>query len=266
MNAATQSIDTAPLEPFGFRFGPSGAHSSRTMMLGEIEVLLSSVPTDTDREDFRQQIVDFNILNKPTVKARQLTLRHLVDLYSLDRGLPLFRVFRLLWEVDPAAHPVLALTMAIARDPILRLSENFILKLPTGTQITRIDTENELYRLVSDRLSPASRRSYAQNINGTWTQAGYLDGRTNKIRQRPTVTPANLTYALFLAHLEGASGERLFTSSWARLLDQPDDHLHDLAQIASQRGLLVYRRSGGVTEVRFPDYLTTDETEKLGHE
>ncbi|MCG7872683.1 MAG: hypothetical protein JAZ11_11335 [Candidatus Thiodiazotropha lotti] len=254
------------LEYFGFKFGMSGGHSSRTMMLAELEALLTAVPCEPTQANYAEQIVELNLLSKPTVKARQLTLRHLIDLYSLDPEVPLFRIFWKLWDADIDAHPVLALTLSLARDPILSLSRDFILDLPVGQSITRANTEELLRQVTGDRLSAASLKSYAQNINGSWTQAGYLSGRVKKHRKQPRITAANITFCLFLAYLEGATGERLFSSKWVRLLGESEDRLYELAQIAALRGLLVFRRTGGVTEVRFPDYLTQDELEKLAYE
>ena len=254
------------LEQFGFKFGVSGGHSSRTMMLAELEALLAAVPCESTQTNYAEQIVELNLLSKPTVKARQLTLRHLTDLYSLDPDVPLFRIFRNFWDADTDAHPVLALTLSLARDPILRLSRDFVLELPAGQSITRADTEELLRQDTGDRFSAASLKSYAQNINGSWTQAGFLIGRVNKQRQKPMITPANIAYSLFLAYLEGATGERLFSSVWVRLLGESEERLYELAQIAALRGLLVFRRTGGVTEVRFPDYLTQNELEKLAYE
>ncbi|MCP4410532.1 MAG: DUF1819 family protein [Gammaproteobacteria bacterium] len=236
------------------------------MMFAELETLLAAVPYESTLANYTEQIVELNLLSKPTVKARQLTLRHLTDLYSLDPEVPLFRIFRKLWGADVDAHPVLALTLSLARDPILRLSRDFILDLPAGQSITRADTEKLLRQPTGDRFSAASLKSYAQNINGSWTQAGYLAGRVNKQRQQPIITPANITYSLFLAYLEGVTGERLFNSGWVGLLGESEDRLYELAQIAALRELLVFRRAGGVTEVRFPDYLTQDELEELAHE
>lgn len=235
-------------------------------MIDELESLLTHTPVGADKATLISDIVEANVIDKPTVSARSLTARHLTSLYSLDQNCVLFRVLRRLWESDTAARPVLALTLSLARDPILRLSEPFVLGLDVGAQISREDTEAYLHKKVKDRFSAASLRSYSQNINGTWTQAGYLNGKRSKIRQRPTITPTNVAYALFLAYLEGSTGERLFQSSWTGILDQPIDRLRELAGIAAQRGLLVYKHTGGVTEVRFPDYLTDEEVEALQHE
>ena len=266
MNRKANDTRDNELSFFGFRTGPSGAHSARTMMLAELSTLLDSITPNESHDQLVNDVVEYNVLNKPTAKARQLTVRHLTDLYALDPSVPIYRVFRTLWSTEEQGRPILALLLALARDHILQNSENFIVGLPIGKTITREDTEQELRRIYGERLSASSIRSYAQNINGTWTQAGYLKGRIKKTRQRLQATPASLAYALFLAYLEGATGERLFSSSWAKLLDQSDDRLHELAQLASLRGLLVYRRSGGVTEVRFPDYLTPEELKELPHE
>ena len=79
------------------------------------------------------------------------------------------------------------------------------------------------------------------------------------------VTPVNVAFCLFLGHLEGLSGQRLFTSPWMNLLPGSLGELEALANSAFHRGLLVFLNAGGVKEVRFPDYLTSEE-EKMCHE
>lgn len=244
---------------YGFRMGRSGAHSSRTMMLDELQVLLDAAPADASKSDYTDLVVEANLLGKGTAKARQLTARHLVELYGLDDKLCLFRVFRRLWQQDAEARAVLALTLALARDPLLRLSRSVILSKQPGDKVERLEMEDVLNHADPGRFSAASLKSFAQNINGSWTQAGFLQGKVSKVRARPTITPTNLAYALFLGHLEGFRAQRLFSSDWARLLSGSSDELVTMAQSASRRGLLVFMNAGGVMEVRFPGYLTQEE-------
>jgi hypothetical protein len=253
------------LTKLGFRFGANGPHAARTMMLDDLRVLFSHVPVDGARADYTRAILTENVLGKPTKKARELALRHLTTLYGLDTQLPLFRALRRLWQVDVAAQPVLALSAALARDPLLRGTQGFILSRQPGVLVT---TENLAQCLAADhqdRFSPASLKSFAQNVNGSWTAAGYLNGRSRKTRSTPIVTPVNVVFCLFLGHLEGLSGQRLFTSTWMNLLPGSPGELELLANSAFHRGLLVFLNAGGVKEVRFPDYLTPEE-EKLCQE
>jgi hypothetical protein len=247
------------LEKFGFKFGQSGAHSARSMMLVELQALFRSTSPDAGREQLQADICDYNLLDKPTVKSRKLTYRHLVDLYGLSADIPIFRVFRMLWPLSEEAQPVLALQMALARDPLLRLSQDFVIDTPLGDQVSREDTEELLKAPDPERFSPASLKSFAQNINGSWTQAGFLEGRARKIRVRPTVTFPNVVFAMFLAYLEGATGERLLQSRWSALLGLSEDQLSEHAVVAGQRGIIDFKQSGGVTEVRFNQFLTPEE-------
>ena len=80
------------------------------------------------------------------------------------------------------------------------------------------------------------------------------------------ITPTTVAFALFLGYLEGRLAQRLFTSDWIRVLDTPQERLIELTQAAAQRGLLVFRRTGGVMEVRFPDYLTEQQQEWLSEQ
>lgn len=229
------------------------------MMFDDLRVLFSHVPADAARADYTQAVFTENILGKPTKKSRELALRHLTTLYGLDTRLPLFRALRRLWSIDEAAQPVLALTAALARDPLLRGTQAFILAKQPGVLVTREDLEQCLAADHQDRFSPASLKSFAQNVNGSWTAAGFLSGRIRKTRSIPVVTPVNVAFCLFLGHLEGLSGQRLFTSQWMNLLPGSPGELEALANSAFHRGLLVFLNAGGVKEVRFPDYLTPEE-------
>ena len=209
------------LSHFGFKFGKNGAHSSRSMMLEELRALFLAAPVSATLEQYQEEIVSHNCLNKSTENSRRLTFRHLKDLYGLDTRLPLFRVLRLLWDIKPAAQSVLALQLAYARDPLFHISSDYILSHNAGELIYREEIETLLSKDDPTRFSPASLKSFSININGSWAQAGYLNGKVKKIRQSPAISPINVTYALFQGYLSGLSGERLFNSAWTKLLDLP---------------------------------------------
>ena len=247
------------LSRFGYKFGQSGAHSARSMMLAELQALFQSTAQDATREQYQSEICDLNLLDKPTVKSRKLTYRHLVDLYGLSDDIPLFRVFRMLWPLSDDAQPVLALQLALLRDPLLRLSQDLITEKPLGDQVVREDVEELLKAPDPGRFSPASLKSFAQNINGSWTQAGFLQGKARKTRVAPALAFPNVVFAIFVAYLEGATGERLFQSRWAALFGAPEHQLTEHAIAAAQRGIIDFKQAGGITEVRFNDFLTREE-------
>jgi hypothetical protein len=265
MDSSLDTAACAKLVKFGYKFGRGGAHAARTMMISELSVLFSLIPASATRTEYVDAIVEDNLLNKLSKKSRLLTARHLIDLYSLDISTPVFRVFRQLWERDTEARPVLALCVCLARDPLLHGSMSFILQKKTGESIVREEVERLLSTPNPDRFSPASLKSIAQNINGTWTNAGYLKGKAHKLRSLPVITPTNLTYCLFLGYLEGLSGQRLFSSRWTNLLGLPITELTNLASAAAHRGQIVFMNAGGIKEVRFDGFLTAEE-EALLHE
>lgn len=247
------------LVKLGLRFGTNGPHAARTMMLDDLRILFAHLPANAAPANYARAVFTDNILGKPTKKSRELALKHLTTLYGLDTKLPLFRALRRLWPIDQAAQPVLALAAALARDPLLRGTQTFMLSQPPGAVVTREDLEKCLAGDHPDRFSPASLRSFAQNVNGSWTSAGYLSGHSRKTRSVPIVTPVNVAFCLFLGYLEGLSGQRLFTSAWMSFLPGSPGELEALANSAFHRGLLVFLNAGGVKEVRFPDYLTAEE-------
>jgi hypothetical protein len=257
--AAVTSSQESLLSKLGFRFGTNGPHAARTMMLDDLRVLFAHLPADATRADYVTEVVSNNLLGKPTKKARELAHRHLATLYALDTQSALFRALRRLWTSDEAAQPVLALTAALARDPLLRGTQAFILQKQPGTPVAREELEKLLGSTHQDRFSAASLKSFSQNVNGSWTAAGFLAGHSRKTRVMPVITPANVAFCLFLGYLEGLSGQRLFTSQWMNLLGGSLGELETMTNSASHRGLLVFMNSGGVKELRFPGYLTAEE-------
>jgi len=254
------------LKKLGFKFGRNGAHSARSMMIEELKLLLFSRPDNAGQEDYRKDIIDFNLLHKSTENARKLTYRHLVDLYGMSPEINLFRVFRQMWELSEDAQPVIALQLAVSRDPLLRDSVPVILALQPGEHLARADMEAHLAENDPDRFSPASLKSFAQNINGTWTQAGYLEGKAKKYRAQPKASYVNIAYALFLAHCHGLSGQRMFDSFWCQMLSQDKDHLFELAHRASLRGLINFKQISEVIEVTFPNIELPKVTQQEGEE
>ena len=252
------------LDRFGFSSERGGAHLARTMMLEELQRLLSYVDDPHAEKSLYLQAINIeNCLAKRSGRTRNITARHLADLYALDPELTLFRSLRFFWSRDPEGQPLLALTCAYARDSILRSSAAFIQNYSHGEKVTRESLEEFIDNLEPGRFSKATLKSTAQNINATWTKSGHLSGRVKKIRSRPKATYGSMSYALLLSYLKGARGESLLKTEFTRLLDSPFENLSELSTEASRKGLIVFKRLGNVIEVRFPNLLTEQEMEWL---
>lgn len=88
------------------------------MMIEDLKHLLFARDEHASRSDYESDIINFNILHKPTENSRKLTYRHLIDLYALDNNVLLFKVLRQWWELNEDTQAILALQLAIARDPL----------------------------------------------------------------------------------------------------------------------------------------------------
>ncbi len=252
------------LSRFGFSFERGGAHTSRTMMLEELRALLTHIDRpEAEKSDYLQAIDDENCLGKRSGKTRTLTYRHLVDLYSLDHTNVLFRALLYFWNRDMDGQPLLALLCTYARDSIFRSSAPFILKFPEGATITRESLEEFIDAQEPGRFSKATLKSTAQNINSTWTKSGHLLGRARKVRSRARPTAGSLSYALLLGYLTGVRGQALFQTEYTKLLDCTFDKAIELAEEASRKGWIVFKRVGYVIEVLFPKLINQEEMEWL---
>ncbi len=250
------------LTSFGFKFNRNGAHTSRTMMLDEIRVLLSYFDNpDTEKNEYLQAIEEDNCLGKRSGSTRKLTSRHLVELYGLAPSIPLFRILLYFWKRDHDGQPLIALLCAFARDSILRSSTPFIQAYSKGQSVTREAMEEFIEKQEVGRFSKATLKSTAQNINSTWTKSGHLQGRVKKSRSQANATPGSVSYALLLGYLTGVRGVSLFQTEYAKLLDCSMERSIELAEEASRKGWIVVKRVGNVVEVLFPNILSETEME-----
>lgn len=262
-----EHVNKNSLTRFGFTFTRNSVHTSRTMMLEELKILLSCADSpNLAREGYFSLIDEGNCLGKRSVKTRILTYRHLTELYSLDSSLLLYRALLYFWQREPAGQALIALLCAYSRDSILRASASFILKHQEGATITREALEEFIDEIEPGRFSKATLKSTAQNINSTWTKSNHLIGRTRKIRSRAKPTVASVSYALLLGYISGFRGKSLFETEYAKLLDCSFEKVIELAEEASRKGWIILKRVGSVIEVLFPNLINKQEQEWLNEQ
>ena len=244
------------LTGLGFSFSRGSVHTSRTMMLHELRELLEYMKSQkVDVSEYRRAIVDENCLRKRSTRNRLLTYRHLVGLYSLDYSKILFRSLLYFWNRDVEGQPLIALLCAYTRDPIFRLSAQFILALPHGTAVRRDLLEEYIESEDPGRFSRETLESTVRHINSTWTKSGHLSGRREKIRTFATPSSGSASYALLLGYLTGVRGPALFETEYVKLLDCTYDKVVGLAESASSKGWIVFKRVDNVVEVLFPNLI-----------
>lgn len=233
----------------GFRFGAKGTHTSRTMMLDELQQVLAVAPADAKRRDYAQVIIEGNCLAKPTASTRRLTNQRLGELYGLDPAVPAFRVLRRLWDFQVDGRRLLALLISIARDPLLAATAPSIVFLPINAQFQRDPMKIALQAVVGARLSASTLDKVCRNAASSWAQSGHLEGRTFKRRRPVNATPTVVAFALYLSHAAGFRGAEIFSSGWLRVLDCDPSRARMLALEAKRIGLIDLRMSGEVVEL-----------------
>lgn len=233
----------------GFRFGDKGTHSSRTLMLSELETVLAAAPGPVDRAAYASAIIDGNCLGKPTASTRRISCQRLTELYALDPFVVMFRVLRGLWNVDPKARPLLAMLTALARDPLFMASAAPVLAQPAGIEIQRAPIREALRKLVGERMNDDTLDKVVRNVSSSWTQTGHLTGRTFKHRRRVSAPPTAVAFALWLGNVAGFRSEELIKSGWIAALDCTATLARALALEAKRLGLIDLRIVGDVVEL-----------------
>ena len=232
-------------------------------MLDDLTVLLSDGRIEQSRESLVGAIEQDNVLGKRSAQSRKLAVRHLGKLYALDHDVPLYRAFVFLWQREPSGRPLLAFLVAYVRDAVLRSSAPFVFGLKEGDPYQRESLESFIDQLEPGRFSKATLTSTAQNVAGTWTQAGHLSGRVKKVRRLVQPTPAAVAMALLLSFVRGDRGQLQFESEYIKLLDCSAGQGMELAETAASKGWINFKRVDSIMEVAFPRLLTEEERKWL---
>ena len=231
--------------------GRSGVHTSRTMMFKELSILLQRLPIDASRTAFQEAVINDNVLGKTTISSRKRTFEHLVSLYVLDPTAPIFRLLRHFWQLDATGRPLICLVAARARDNLLQLGTDFILPLKLGSVYNRAEFEIFISDSFPGRFSEKMRRSLAQNIAATFTQAGFLKGKVKKIRVEPHSSVGAVSLALAVTQMAGDLGRSPWDSPCFRILGLTRATGESLAREASRRGWIEYSQLGEAQALSF---------------
>ena len=233
-------------------------------MLDELTLLLKATPKEASRKDYARVVVEENCLGKETASNRELSLRRLRELYALDIRVQLFRILRDLWDHHYSDHALLAMLLALARDPLLRATATAVLRTPFGHEFARQPMKDALVEITDNRLNSSTLDKVARNAASSWTQSGHLKGRGRKIRQQVEARPATTAYALLLGFATGRRGSLLFETPWCAVMDASAGELLELAGTAKRLGLLDLKQSGSIVDVSFPALLA-DAGKELAH-
>jgi hypothetical protein len=220
------------------------------MMLDELTAAFSATKPEAKRTDYADAAIDGNCFGKTTVATRRLTNQRLGELYGLDPDIPVFRILRGLWDVDDnEGRSLLALLVAIARDPLLMCTAPAVVPLREGGEFMRDPMTAALQLVVGERLNDSILDKVARNAASSWTQSGHLVGRTLKRRKVVRSSIYAMALALFLGYAAGFRGSDLFATGWVSVLDCSPTKAQELALAAKRIGLIDLRIGGDVVEL-----------------
>lgn len=235
-----------------FTLGSLRTTASHTIGVPHLIELLRVLPADATPEQYRNAVVEDNVLGRPTQVGRQRSFRHLREFYFLDPSRREFASLRRLWNIDSNAQPLIAGILAFTRDGILRASFSVVQQTPPGGIVTSDDLTKSVSASYGLDLSESTLRKTGRNTGACWTQTGHLAGRTRKVRQSVEAFPAAVTYAAYLGHLAGKRGAGVLETPWAALLDLPAGAGLDALRRAHTQGLIDLLVAGNVVDVSFP--------------
>lgn len=235
-----------------FTLGTLRTTASHTIGIPHLVELLREVPSDASAEQYREAVIEGNVLGRPTQAGRQRSFRHLRELYFLDPTRPEFTALRHFWDIDPASHPLLAGLLAFTRDEVLRASFVAIADLPAGSSVTSANLTAAIAAQFGNEMSESTLGKTGRNTGACWTQTGHLAGRAKKVRTDVEARPAAIAYAAYLGHLAGGRGLGVLDNPWSQILGLAPGRTLEALRDAHSQGILDLLVAGNVVDVTFP--------------
>lgn len=237
-----------------FVLGTLRTTASHTIGIPHLVELLREVPSNAPAEQYRQAVVEGNVLGRPTQAGRQRSFRHLRELYLLDPVRPEFTALRHFWDIDPLSRPLLAGLLAFTRDEVLRASFAAIADLPAGSSVTSADFTAAVAAQFGNEMSESTLGKTGRNTGACWTQTGHLAGRAKKVRTEVEARPVAIAYAAYLGHLAGGRGLGVLDNPWSQILGLAPGRTLEALRDAHTQGLLDLLVAGNVVDVSFPTF------------
>jgi hypothetical protein len=241
-----------PIAGSDFTLGTLRTTASHTIGVPHLIELFREVPVEAAADQYRDAVVDGNVLGRPTLAGRQRSYRHLRELYFLDPARPAFAALRHFWDIDPASRPLLAGLLAVTRDQVLRASFAAIVDLPAGARVTSVDLSAAVAAHFGNEMSASTLGKTGRNTGACWTQTGHLAGRAKKVRIEVEAHPAAIAYAAYLGHLAGGRGPGVLDNPWSKILGIAPGRTLEALREAHTHGLLDLLVAGNVVDVSFP--------------
>ncbi|GAA8854177.1 hypothetical protein DUHN55_46390 [Helicobacter pylori] len=237
-----------------FTLGTLRTTASHTIGIPHLVELLREVPATAPAEQYREAVVEGNVLGRPTQAGRQRSFRHLRELYFLDPQRPEFVALRYFWDIDLSSRPLLAGQLAFTRDEVFRASFSAIAALPAGSGVTSADLTTAVAAQFDSEMSESTLAKTGRNTGACWTQTGHLAGRAKKVRTDVEARPVAIAYAAYLGHLAGGRGLGVLDNPWSQILGLAPGRSLEALRDAHTQGLLDLLVAGNVVDVAFPAF------------
>jgi len=133
----------------------------------------------SDAADYREAVLQKNVLGKITDSTRQKSLRHLRELYAIDEATSILGSCAKLHAAD-AAQPACSRFRLHGR--AIRYSSHFPAHHGRigGRPVETASLAQALEAIFPNQYSELNRHKIARNAASSWTQSGHLVGRAKK--------------------------------------------------------------------------------------
>lgn len=224
-------------------------HTARTIMSSEFEaVIILGKPNYIGA-------MQNNVFNKRTASGIKKTTSALTKLYKFDKSNFKFRILEDYCAKYEDLITQFAFLYSLSVDYLLQESIDYVKTFEYDIKVPTEGFEKNIQHHHSNRFSPKTLRSVAQNIASSWKQANYIQGKVKNIRKQSKPTHITSSFAFAMAYIDDLRGEYMYNHPSVKALDASTSELLSLIKMASDIDLLNYNQAGGTMVISFENYL-----------
>lgn len=233
--------------------------SARSALFTDLSLLLSHQARALDSVEYRNLVVEENLLSRTSISARKKTWKELRSRYLLDATHPLFQAFWREWErcvSDPergqTAYCLLALNDRLVADLGQTLMFSLIRQAPSGLRVS--DVQSFIERSIPQHpevgsWSDNTKLAVAQKYSASIRDFGFAEGRQKKVTIRPALYGPPVRLLIRALRLNGVKDTELILSPIFRILAVDRMEVIDALSNLNRRGELRFKMQGDIVDL-----------------
>lgn len=233
--------------------------SAQSALYTDFRILLDAASQPMKSNDFRELVVERNVLSRPSTSSRKKSWKELKPRYLLDAEHPLFAAFWTEWirceseaEKAQTAYCLFALNDRLVTDVGLELLFPLLRRAPAPIRVEDVLSFINLTKTSHPETASwtdNTKRAVARKYTASVRDFGLAKGTINKTTVRPALYGAPVRLLIHALRIAGRNDIEIVQASIFRLLALDSNEVIGALSELNRQDELRFRMQGDIVEL-----------------